>query len=130
MTLKLNDEANGNWWLEIGENDTQIGFWPQRIFSGGLNDLATYLDWGGEAYSPPNESGLPQMGSGFILSGSVYEDSFCEQITTINEAHDPVDAGDTEVIGNENVTLPYGVRDYPDTGGDLRHLVSFGGPGS
>ncbi|KAH7841204.1 hypothetical protein Vadar_026981 [Vaccinium darrowii] len=38
------DEANGSWWLEVGNELTAVGFWPKVIFSG-LGDLANYVEW-------------------------------------------------------------------------------------
>ncbi|POO01259.1 hypothetical protein TorRG33x02_030130 [Trema orientale] len=118
------DQANGNWWLEFGRSNTQIGFWPARIFSG-LTDLATYMEWGGEAYSPPGQPS-PPMGNSFFPSGDESLDAFCEHITTINEAHDPVDAENTEEF-TDDVRL-YKVDDW-GIRGKAGHVFGFGGPG-
>ncbi|KAF4388774.1 hypothetical protein G4B88_019051 [Cannabis sativa] len=38
------DPTTRNWWFQLGENYDHIGYWPSSIFSGGLKDLATYID--------------------------------------------------------------------------------------
>ncbi|XP_060210225.1 protein neprosin-like [Lycium barbarum] len=45
------DLANGNWWLLIGKDQVQVGFWPQRIFTE-LDNFATSVEWGGVTYTP------------------------------------------------------------------------------
>ncbi|PON76817.1 hypothetical protein PanWU01x14_031370 [Parasponia andersonii] len=119
------DKVTGDWWLELGLNYTQIGYWPQRIFSG-LKDLATYLDWGGEANVLAGQAG-PHMGVGQFPIENIYYDAFCMRITTINEAHETVDAKDTEEF-TTNADF-YRVKDYKNGGQELRHVVLFGGPG-
>ncbi|KAH7839527.1 hypothetical protein Vadar_005367 [Vaccinium darrowii] len=55
------DLVNGNWWLLVGDEYTEIGFWPKRIFSG-LANMASYAEWGGEVFSPPGTN-TPAMGA-------------------------------------------------------------------
>ncbi|CAN1170935.1 Expansin-like B1, partial [Linum perenne] len=65
MFIYTIDAANGNWFLEVGPDSTMIGTWPQQIFTG-LADSASYVDWGGEVYSPPDMA-PPPMGSGITV---------------------------------------------------------------
>ncbi|XP_058202137.1 protein neprosin-like [Rhododendron vialii] len=37
------DLANGNWWLLAGDDNTQVGFWPKRLFTE-LADMASYAE--------------------------------------------------------------------------------------
>ncbi|XP_070055801.1 protein neprosin-like [Nicotiana tomentosiformis] len=77
------DLANGNWWLLMEKDYKQVGFWPQRIFTG-LTSFATNVEWGGVVYSPP---GVPEpfMGSSFFpIKDSAY-DAYCTKLTILNE---------------------------------------------
>ncbi|XP_062086562.1 uncharacterized protein LOC133792671 [Humulus lupulus] len=119
------DQITGNWWLELGMNHTQIGYWPSSIFSGGLKDLATYVEWGGETYSPPGQVG-PPMGSGLLLRGDSRYDAYCRVLTTINEAHIQEDAKNTEKV---SIDIDfYQVQDHGFIR-SFRHVMTYGGPG-
>ncbi|XP_038687469.1 uncharacterized protein LOC119986846 [Tripterygium wilfordii] len=121
------DPPNGNWWLQVGRNMTQVGFWPKDIFSvTGLADLATYVEWGGKAYSPimiPS----PPMGAGDVLYGDVFKDSFARYITTINETSQIVDATETSTFAD---IKEYNVIDKGFYESKYRHLIFYGGRGT
>ncbi|XP_062086565.1 protein neprosin-like [Humulus lupulus] len=119
------DRTTRNWWLELGIYNIPIGYWPSSIFSSGLKDLATYIDWGGETYSPVGQPG-PPMGSGLFLKGSTRYDAYCRKLTTINEAHDPEDAKNTEIVSID--TDFYVAKDWGFVG-ESRRLMTYGGPG-
>ncbi|XP_062086555.1 protein neprosin-like [Humulus lupulus] len=130
FTLSLfvyRDQANGNWWLEVGPNSTQVGFWPGRIFSALDTGLATYMEWGGEAYTPLGQAAAP-MGSGFFPQdqGKQISDAYCQEVTEINESHEQVNADNTELFSDDG-TL-YGVKDWGPSRGNLGHVMFFGGP--
>ncbi|XP_024017028.1 uncharacterized protein LOC21405166 [Morus notabilis] len=118
------EEVSGRWWLEVGPSYTKVGYWPPNIFSG-LKDLATYIEWGGEAYSVPGQPG-PPMGSGEFLFGDTSQDAFCRQATTVDEAHEPQDAENTQTFADD--TGSYNVHDW-GIRGEFGHLMTFGGPG-
>ncbi|XP_062086561.1 uncharacterized protein LOC133792670 [Humulus lupulus] len=119
------DRTTGNWWLELGIYNIPIGYWPSSIFSSGLKDLATYIDWGGETYSPVGQPG-PPMGSGLFLKGDTRYDAYCRKLTTVNEAHDPEDAKNTEKV---SIDIDfYLVQDWGFVG-KSRRLMTYGGPG-
>ncbi|KAL3738112.1 hypothetical protein ACJRO7_019617 [Eucalyptus globulus] len=91
------DPTSGLWWLELGEDYTAVGFWPRVIFSGGgLCDLATYVEWGGQVYSPPDIPS-PHMGRSTMPLPNIMYDASCQDMTTINENHDTEAAGGTGV---------------------------------
>ncbi|XP_038687466.1 uncharacterized protein LOC119986844 [Tripterygium wilfordii] len=125
-TLQIQrDPPNGNWWLQVGPNMTQVGFWPKNIFTG-LADLATYIEWGAKAYSPPTIPS-PPMGSGEpMITGDVTRDAFAKDITTINEASQIVDATETSTF--EDIK-EYEVLDEGITT-EYRHLIYYGGEGT
>ncbi|KAM6576088.1 hypothetical protein CsatB_027925 [Cannabis sativa] len=119
------DPITGNWWVDLGTNYDQIGYWPSSIFSGGLKDLATYIDWGGETYSPLGQIG-PPMGSGLLLKQDTRYDAYCRQLTTINEAHIQEVAKNTK-ISSIDIDF-YLVKDL-GFHGDFGHIMIYGGPG-
>ncbi|XP_030503859.1 protein neprosin-like [Cannabis sativa] len=119
------DNITGNWWLQFGTDLAHVGYWPSSIFSGGLKDLATYVDWGGETYSPLGQIG-PPMGSGLLLKQDTRYDAYCRALTTINEAHIQEDAKHTH-ISSIDIDF-YLVKDWGFKS-DFGHLMTYGGPG-
>ncbi|XP_018728634.2 uncharacterized protein LOC104446011 [Eucalyptus grandis] len=121
------DPTSGVWWLELGEDSIVVGFWPRKIFSSpGLQDLATYLEWGGQTYSPPDVKSLP-MGRGDFPTGDVKLTASCQDITTITEAHDQVPATDTQAYSDKE--KHYLAMDRGYLKGPLQHVMFYGGPG-
>ncbi|KAM6568219.1 hypothetical protein CsatB_016204 [Cannabis sativa] len=118
------DKINGNWWFEFGRSNIQIGFWPGRIFSALNTDLAAYMEWGGEAYSPPGQPN-PEMGNGFRSVGDQSKDAYIEQMTTIDESHKQVDFDNAEIFTDAKNL--YNVDDWKIRGAH-GHIMSFGGP--
>ncbi|KAH7844440.1 hypothetical protein Vadar_027988 [Vaccinium darrowii] len=96
----IRDQANGNWWLEVGLDNTQIGFWPSRLFTG-LGDLANHLEWGGEAFGPPGTY-TPPMGRNFFPSGAAVLDASIRQILALNEYGQTVDIDNLEEYSDNN----------------------------
>ncbi|XP_062080060.1 protein neprosin-like [Humulus lupulus] len=116
------DQVSGNWWLEF--SDIQIGYWPSIIFSD-LKDLATYIEWGGETYSPIGQPG-PPMGSGLFLKKDARYDAYCRALSTINEAYIQEDAKNTEKY---SIDIDfYLVQDWGFVP-EFRHVMTYGGPG-
>ncbi|KAM3399202.1 hypothetical protein P3S68_002718 [Capsicum galapagoense] len=67
LKLSSGDLNTSNWWLQYG-GTINIGYWPSKIFDGGLKYHATIVQWGGEVYSKNVKTIHPhtktQMGSG------------------------------------------------------------------
>ncbi|KAE9452101.1 hypothetical protein C3L33_16002, partial [Rhododendron williamsianum] len=116
------DLVNGNWWLLVGESNTEVGFWPKRIFSG-LADLASYAEWGGEVFYPPGTP-IPEMGSGFPVVRDTKYDAYLRKVEVVNAAGQNIDAYNTETFEDTRI---YGVVDLEHT--KLGHLVLYGGGG-
>ncbi|MCD7465245.1 hypothetical protein HAX54_000909 [Datura stramonium] len=120
------DLANGNWWLFMEENHIQIGFWPQRIFTG-LASFATNVEWGGVVYSPP---GVPEppMGSSYFPVGDTSYDAYCRQLIILNEKGETIDVNKTTThVDDPN---SYKVMDVPHAvQGKFQHYLLYGGPG-
>ncbi|KAI8569388.1 hypothetical protein RHMOL_Rhmol02G0274900 [Rhododendron molle] len=115
------DLANGNWWLLVGDDNTQVGFWPKRIFTG-LADMASYAEWGGEVFGPPGTP-TPGMGNSAFPTGDAHYDSYFKNVEIIDGGGQNIDAYNTEPF-TDNMSQ-YDVFDHEDT--DLRHLVVYGG---
>ncbi|KDP23938.1 hypothetical protein JCGZ_27098 [Jatropha curcas] len=125
------DAANGDWIFQIefgSEFSTQVGWWPQKIFTG-LANSATYIEWGGEVYSPPNIPS-PQMGSGNIPGehmNSLYN-SFCAEMVIVDEHHQTVNAPKVETYTDTPI-IYYRAYDSGYARSDFKHVMWFGGPG-
>ncbi|PNY08967.1 hypothetical protein L195_g005508 [Trifolium pratense] len=64
------DEMTNNWWVQYGEEKTNIGYWPSELFMG-MRSNAESVEWGGEVYSTAvghTPHTKTQMGSGFYGS--------------------------------------------------------------
>ena len=88
--------------------------------------MASYVDWGGEAYSPPGTI-KPQMGFGTVLVGNSLSDAFMRRLTVINADGQTMDASNTE--GHSSNILFYEVQDKPKGNDVFRHWLMYGGPG-
>ncbi|XP_049362333.1 uncharacterized protein LOC125827018 [Solanum verrucosum] len=120
------DSVNGNWWLLLSSNYAQIGFWPQRIFTG-LTSFATNVEWGGVVYSPPGVP-KPPMGSSFFPIRNNLCDAFCRSITVLNKNGKTIQVDKvTTQVDNPNV---YKVL-FERLGNDKESYLFFlyGGPG-
>ncbi|KAH7844916.1 hypothetical protein Vadar_033074 [Vaccinium darrowii] len=120
----IRDQANGNWWLEVGPNNTEVGFWPSRLFTG-LGDLANHLEWGGEAFGPLGTF-TPPMGREFFPRGDAVLDASMRRILVLNEYGQTVDIDNLEEYSDNNNL--YKVMDRGNIPGDGHYMV-YGGPG-
>ncbi|XP_058201407.1 protein neprosin-like [Rhododendron vialii] len=125
QTYIARDKANGNWWLLDGDNYSEIGFWPKRIFTG-LGDLANHVEWGGEAFGPPGST-TPPMGGGYYPIGTTKFDAFFRLVNVLNEYGQTVDVDNTEEFSDNNKL--YKVVDRGNVGGQYGHYFVYGGPG-
>lgn len=110
----------------IGENNEQVGFWPQAIFTD-LASFATNVEMGGVAYSPP---GVPEppMGAGCSLAVDPRYDAYCRRPNVLN------DKGETiPIVESMNVQVSdsnlYDVLDIPYFRSGKEHFVLYGGHG-
>ncbi|KAH7840888.1 hypothetical protein Vadar_022969 [Vaccinium darrowii] len=118
------DLVNGNWWLLAGDHNTEVGFWPKRIFSG-LADFASYAEWGGQVSGGPGPS--PEMGTGLSRSEhSANYDAHAGNIAVMNEKGQTVDVYNTEPYSDKPTV--YYVEEVKQT--KLGHLFLYGGPSS
>ncbi|KAG5563134.1 hypothetical protein RHGRI_005776 [Rhododendron griersonianum] len=118
------DLANGNWWLLVGDDNTQVGFWPKRIFTG-LADMASYAEWGGEVFGPPGTP-TPGMGNEAFPIDDTHFNSYFKNVEVIDGGGRNIDAYNTEPFADNNTK--YKVFDLEHS--SLRHLILYGGPPS
>ncbi|WCJ26225.1 hypothetical protein M5689_008058 [Euphorbia peplus] len=122
------DVANGNWFLEISfdsEKNVIVGWWPSKVFTG-LANFGSYIEWGGEVYTPDHIPG-PQMGSGQFATLSTRYVGSCANLKTINEANQIVDA--LNLVPLEYQDEFYFVKDAGYVRSDFQHLMFYGGRG-
>ncbi|KAL9246740.1 hypothetical protein vseg_020237 [Gypsophila vaccaria] len=115
------DALNGNWWLQIGFDNTIIGFWPQNFFKG-LYKSGTYVACGGEVYGGMDQI-PPQMGSGYIPKSDEPEWSYCKNVKVVNEAQYVVLDTDLEPFSTNWRRYYAFVLDRSS-----HHYVFYGGP--
>ncbi|XP_069144731.1 protein neprosin-like [Solanum lycopersicum] len=120
------DTGNGNWWLLLGPDYTQVGFWPHNILNE-LKGLATNVDWGGVIYNPP---GLPEppMGSSFFPIGNTSLDAYCRSITVSNEVGDSVGIYNVVVLTENKFAYDIQFKGLTE-GSNTITYVFYGGPG-
>ncbi|KAH0687784.1 hypothetical protein KY285_018343 [Solanum tuberosum] len=120
------DTGIGNWWLLLGPDYTQVGFWPHDILNE-LKGFATNVDWGGVTYNPP---GLPEppMGSSFFPFGNSSFDAYCRNIAVSNEDGDSV--GVYNIVELTENKFAYDIQFVGLTeGSNTFTYVFYGGPG-
>ncbi|CAL5442435.1 unnamed protein product [Camellia sinensis] len=120
----LRDLANGNWWLGVA--NTNVGFWPKTILSsGGLANLASHAEWGGEVFSPPGTP-KPAMGGGHFLIEDTRYDAYFRNIALKSPSGGDINPHTYEFTNSKKL---YEVKDEGNRGVDFGHLVLYGGPG-
>lgn len=119
----------GIWEIQLS-NDTVLGFFGPGVFKE-MEEFGTYVEWGGQVYSPPNTA-LPQMGSGHGRP-SYWEwdgnyDAYCIYIKVLNQNGQLEDAY-LSMEAYADMHKIYGLED----GGvrnDTGRLLFFGGMGN
>ncbi|XP_015084414.2 uncharacterized protein LOC107027882 [Solanum pennellii] len=124
------DVANGNWWVMLGEDYKQVGFWPKSIFTT-LQAYATGGKYGGITYSPQGLQ-FPPMGSGLFPKRNLLENAYFRKCTFMCFVNNEMVTYSLDHIGTypfqSNTTL-YTVQDFIEQGDVLGHLIVYGGPG-
>ncbi|CAL5373691.1 unnamed protein product [Camellia sinensis] len=117
------DLANENWWLGVA--NTNLGFWPKRILGGGLANLASHAEWGGEVFSPPGTP-KPAMGGGHFLIEDTKYDAYFRNIALKSPSGGDINPQTYEFTSNRK---QYEVKDEGYQGAHFGHLVLYGGLG-
>ncbi|KAI7988108.1 hypothetical protein LOK49_LG13G01207 [Camellia lanceoleosa] len=118
----LQDLANGNWWLGVA--NTNVGFWPKRILDGGLANLASHAEWGGEVFSPPGTP-KPAMGGGHFLIEDTSYDAYFRSIALKSPSGGDINPHTYEFTNSRKL---YDVKDEGNRGAYFGHVVLYGGP--
>ncbi|XP_049378374.1 uncharacterized protein LOC125843204 [Solanum stenotomum] len=124
------DTTSGNWWVMLGEDYKQVGFWPKSIFTT-LQAHALSAQYGGITYSPQGLP-FPPMGSGLFPNKNLLENAYFRKCTFMYVVDDKVVTYSLDHIGTnqfESSTNLYKVQDFIDQGDVLGHLIVYGGPG-
>ncbi|KAK4365350.1 hypothetical protein RND71_016708 [Anisodus tanguticus] len=120
------DVVNGNWWLLMTKAHEQVGFWPQRIFTG-LKSFANNVEWGGVVYSPPGVP-KPPMGSSYFPIGRSDYDAYCTEIIVLNEKGKTIQVDRTTThTDNPNMYKVSFERLWRSS--ESQYYVLYGGPG-
>ncbi|CAL5327770.1 unnamed protein product [Camellia sinensis] len=120
----LQDLANGNWWLGVA--NTNLGFWPNRILGGGLANLASHAEWGGEVFSPPGTP-KPAMGEGYFVVDheDTRYDAYFRNIVLKSPSGGDINPETNEFTNSGEL---YQVFDEGFHGAQFGHVVLYGGP--
>ncbi|XP_015081810.1 uncharacterized protein LOC107025539 [Solanum pennellii] len=124
LVVHIERDLSGNWWFLLRKDFTRVGFWPQSLFTD-LKSFATNVDWGGVVYSP---SGVPKppMGSSYFPIENTSYDSYCTDLTIVNEKGKTIEV-DTTVTHTDN---PYrGEFKLLSRGTQNKYFFIYGGPG-
>ncbi|XP_065879388.1 protein neprosin-like [Euphorbia lathyris] len=122
--LVQKDEASGNWVLKLTHGEI-LGMWPSRFFTG-LASFATYVEWGGEVYSPSHIAS-PEMGTGISPAQNGNCCGLCLNLKLVNEDKKIVHA--MSLVKYEDVNKYYQVEDRGYTGENVGHVMAYGSKG-
>ncbi|CAK7344275.1 unnamed protein product [Dovyalis caffra] len=124
IKFTIDHDKFGNWYLYGSEDNRVIGYWNDGIFMEGLNKFASYIDWGGQVYGPPNSPSAP-MGSSLEVRGDRKRDAFFWEVEYANET----DYTSADIVEEYADVGAYRVKDAGNVGGQLGHVFFYGGPG-
>uniref|UniRef100_A0A7N0TPM9 Neprosin PEP catalytic domain-containing protein n=1 Tax=Kalanchoe fedtschenkoi TaxID=63787 RepID=A0A7N0TPM9_KALFE len=116
-------------WNLFITHDIPLGFWPNEVLKA-LSGPAEYLEWGGEAYSPPDKGLLgPRMGSGYFPIGDGSRDGYARVMARYDEAATYFDMGNGELETYSDNKDYYRVIDGGYVDKDFGHMAYWGGTG-
>ncbi|WCJ22513.1 hypothetical protein M5689_004599 [Euphorbia peplus] len=118
------DEASGNWVLKV-VNGEVLGMWPSIFFTE-LANFATYIEWGGEVYSPSHIP-TPEMATGVPPSYNRNRCcAICTNLRIVN--HDQKIVPAMSLVKYEDIDKYYQIEDigYGET---HKHVMCYGGKG-
>ncbi|XP_021722439.1 uncharacterized protein LOC110689921 [Chenopodium quinoa] len=118
------DEKNGNYYLQEGKDNVELGFWPKDIFVG-LANGATYAGCGGEVKTEGTVKPIdaPVMGAGTYPDVLPEKTNFAYcKFQVVDEAHNIVTTPDLEEFTNN--------KEYNAvvTNQENAKFIYFGGP--
>ncbi|KAK1364697.1 Neprosin 1 [Heracleum sosnowskyi] len=83
--LLWKDPNEGNWWMQFGNSNQVIGYWPAYLFSN-LADGATLVEWGGEVVNSASDGQhtTTQMGSGHFPGEGFSKASYFRNLQVVD----------------------------------------------
>ncbi|XP_042401457.1 uncharacterized protein LOC121991530 [Zingiber officinale] len=127
--LIAKDPKSGNWWLTLPcgglTGSVDIGYWPKELFPN--LEISSYIDFGGQVYTPNNEAS-PPMGSGSFPEEGFGRASHFMQAQFIGTDHQAFTPSEGSVYTeNDSLDNYYKVSGDPPESGDFN--VYYGGQG-
>ncbi|TVU02701.1 hypothetical protein EJB05_51771, partial [Eragrostis curvula] len=116
------DPKDGNWWLQL--NSYVLGYWPGSIFSH-LAYNASYINWGGEVYTPDANQTTTPMGSGHFPEEGFGKASYIKNIQVLDSSNNLKSPSNISVIAERPNC--YNVQNSNNS--DWGTSIYFGGPG-
>ncbi|XP_043703766.1 uncharacterized protein LOC122653874 [Telopea speciosissima] len=133
-TYLFQDHNSGNWWVSIGQNMSNVGYWPRELFNT-IKESAPVVGWRGEVYALQGEK-TPPMGTGrYRYKSSFYRypdartTAFFRAVRVVGEdniGRGPNDKSLQLVRDGKNC---YQVHDFPYMDDYYRHTFFYGGSG-
>ncbi|KAI3941949.1 hypothetical protein MKW98_009159 [Papaver atlanticum] len=129
------DRETGHWWLQAGEEDKFIGYWPNSLFAHMGNQTiqgAEFNAWGGLVKT--SQSGLPspQMGNGHFPNGDYYEACSIVNLQIMDDFNHFVNINKPGLDFDRYADRPdcYNIEDrFHSKREDQQYGFLFGGPG-
>ncbi|KAI3845561.1 hypothetical protein MKX03_019710 [Papaver bracteatum] len=129
------DKKTGHWWLQAGEEDKLIGYWPNSLFAHmGSQTIqgAQFNAWGGLVKTSQSGLPAPQMGNGKFPNGDYYRACSIVHLQVMDDFNHFVDIDQPNLDFDIYADRPdcYIIEDYfESTRKDQLDGFSFGGPG-
>ncbi|TVU39710.1 hypothetical protein EJB05_13146, partial [Eragrostis curvula] len=120
--MYLQDPKDGNWWLQL--NSYVLGYWPGSIFSH-LAYNASYINWGGEVYTPDANQTTTPMGSGHFPEEGFGKASYIKNIQVLDSSNNLKSPSNISVVAERPNC--YNVQNSNNS--DWGTSIYFGGPG-
>lgn len=124
--LLWKDPNEGNWWMQFGNNNQVIGYWPSFLFSN-LADGATLIEWGGEVVNSEadGQHTTTQMGSGHFPGEGFSKASYFRNLQIVDGSNQLRVPRDVKTFTEQSNC--YNVQTWKN--GKWGTFFYFGGPG-
>ncbi|MCH83608.1 DUF239 domain protein [Trifolium medium] len=120
------DQSTGNWWLAIGDSETNIGYWPKEMFNH-LNNGASKVRFGGETYAS-SDLLSPPMGSGRLPKEGYQYSALFGKLQYIDSEYSHIDVISMKPFSDTKPDC-YDLKYYDELGKVYRRALMYGGPG-
>ncbi|XP_043687693.1 uncharacterized protein LOC122638908 [Telopea speciosissima] len=133
-TFLFQDNKSGNWWVSVGENMTNVGYWPRELFNT-IKESAPVVGWRGEVYALQDEK-PPLMGTGryryrypppFGGHPDHRSTAYFRAVRVSGEDYIRRGPNDKSLRVHRNAIKCYYVQDFPYIDDFFRHTFFYGG---